>query len=398
MRPVDACGPSVCGNAGRVIYIRIKLNGERAGMSDHSPPLDQPSGAPRAIRAWLLCVAGLIVLMIVVGGATRLTDSGLSITEWKPIHGVVPPLNEAEWQEEFAKYRTIPEYELVNKGMSLSEFKGIFWWEWAHRFLGRFIGVAFFLPMVWFWARGQVPGWLKPRLVVLLALGGLQGAVGWWMVASGLVDRVDVSQYRLAIHLTLACVILSAIVWTAESLRVRGRVKLDPLPPGLGFPARVGLGLVLAQIFLGGLVAGLDAGFSYNTWPLMDGALVPSGLLFQDPWWINAFENVLTVQFDHRLVAYLLLAFAFFQWWLVRRRAPVSTASRRATVFASLVTIQAAIGIVTLVTVVPLEMGLLHQFMAAVVLWAAVIHARWTIAETDAAAASGLTLGQQAAA
>jgi len=390
MRPVDARDRSVCGKSDRVIYIPLQTNGERAGMSEVSIPHDRQSGGLGAIRVWLLCVAALIVLMIVVGGATRLTDSGLSITEWKPIHGVVPPLNAAEWEEEFAKYRQIPEYQLINKGMSLSEFKEIFWWEWGHRFLGRFIGVAFFVPMVWFWARGQVPGWLKPRLVVLLALGGLQGAVGWWMVASGLVDRVDVSQYRLATHLTLACVILAAIVWTAESLRIRAREKLDPLPGGLRTAARVGVALVLLQIFLGGLVAGLDAGFAYNTWPLMDGALVPAGLLFQDPWWINAFENTLTVQFDHRVVAYLLLAFVVFQWWLVSRRAPGSAASRRVTVLASLVVLQAAIGIVTLVTVVPLELGLLHQFMAAVVLWSAIVHARWTSAETDAAAASGL--------
>jgi len=360
-------------------------------MSENSLPSDAPVQAPPAIRIWLLCVAVLIVLMIVVGGATRLTDSGLSITEWKPIHGVVPPLSEAEWQEEFAKYRTIPEYQLINKGMSLSEFKEIFWWEWGHRFLGRFIGLAFFAPMVWFWARGQVPGWLKPRLVGLLVLGGLQGAVGWWMVASGLVDRVDVSQYRLAIHLTLACLILAAIVWTAESLRIRRAGRLDPLPAGLRTTARIGIALVLVQIFLGGLVAGLDAGMVYNTWPLMDGALVPSGLLFQDPWWINAFENTLTVQFDHRVVAYLLLAFALFQAWLVRREAPASRAAGRATVFAGLVAGQAIIGIATLLAVVPLELGLLHQLTAAIVLWAAVVHARWTTAETGAAAASGLT-------
>ncbi|MGX1097672.1 COX15/CtaA family protein [Amorphus sp. MBR-141] len=360
-------------------------------MSDSSLSSAQPARPPAALRVWLLCVAALIVLMIVVGGATRLTDSGLSITEWKPIHGVIPPLGEAEWQEEFAKYRTIPEYQLINKGMSLDEFKNIFWWEWGHRFLGRFIGVAFFLPMVWFWARGQVPGWLKPRLVGLLCLGGLQGAVGWWMVASGLVDRVDVSQYRLATHLTLACIILAAIVWTAESLRIRGVGRLDPLPAGLRATARVGVVLVLLQIFLGGLVAGLDAGMVYNTWPLMDGALIPSGLLFQDPWWINAFENTLTVQFDHRLVAYVLLAFAVFQGWLVRRQAPASRAARRTAIFAGLVVFQAVVGITTLLTVVPLELGLLHQFTAAIVLWAAVVHARWTTAETGAAAASGLT-------
>ncbi|MEW5423139.1 COX15/CtaA family protein [Amorphus sp. 3PC139-8] len=341
--------------------------------------------APAAIRYWLLAVAGLIVLMVVVGGATRLTDSGLSITEWKPIHGVIPPLSDAEWQEEFAKYQKIPEYELINKGMSLSEFKGIFWWEWGHRFLGRFIGIAFFVPMVWFWARGQVPGWLKPRLVALLLLGGLQGAVGWWMVASGLVDRVDVSQYRLAVHLTLACSILAAIVWTAESLKIRAKASLDPAPHGLAPVARAIVALVLLQIFLGGLVAGLDAGFTYNTWPLMDGSMVPSGLLFQDPWWINAFENTLTVQFDHRILAYLIVVCVLLQWWWAARRAPESRATMRSALLAGVVIAQAAIGIVTLLLVVPLKLGLLHQFAATVVLWIAVVHARWTVAEAKPA-------------
>lgn len=343
-----------------------------------------------AIRVWLLAVAALIVVMVVVGGATRLTDSGLSITEWKPVHGVIPPLSDADWQEEFAKYQKIPEYELINKGMTLAEFKGIFWWEWAHRFLGRFIGIAFFVPMVWFWARGQVPGWLKPRLVGLLLLGGLQGAVGWWMVASGLVDRVDVSQYRLAIHLTLACAILAAIVWTATGLKVRTRGVRSAAPPGARLAAGAFVLLVLAQIFLGGLVAGLDAGMTYNTWPLMDGALVPSGLLFQEPWWINAFENTLTVQFDHRVLGYVLVVFALIQWAIIARRAPESTCVWRVAGLALLVSAQAAIGIATLLLVVPLMLALLHQLTATVVLWTAVVHLRWTVAEAgDAASAIG---------
>lgn len=329
--------------------------------------------ARAAVRAWLLAVAGLIVAMIVVGGATRLTNSGLSITEWKPIHGAIPPLSAAEWEEEFARYREIPQYRLLNDGMTLAEFQAIFWWEWAHRLLGRVIGLAFALPLAWFWLTGALTARLKPRLVVLFLLGGLQGAVGWWMVASGLVDRVDVSPYRLAVHLTLACLLLCAIVRVAEGLR--------PVRPGEAAApafarrdARFLLGLVFLQIVLGALVAGLDAGFAYNTWPLMDGVLVPDDLYTGTPWWRPLFEEVRTVQFDHRVVAYLLTLSALVAMMRARRRAPGTTAARGATLLAALVIAQAAIGIATLVLVVPLGLGLLHQFGAAVVLIAATRH------------------------
>ncbi|MDQ0316031.1 COX15/CtaA family protein [Amorphus orientalis] len=347
----------------------------------NTPSAAHTESALPAIRTWLLCVAALIVAMIVVGGATRLTDSGLSITEWKPIHGVIPPLSAAEWHEEFEKYRQIPEYQLINKGMSLSEFKAIFWWEWAHRFLGRFIGIAFFLPMVVFWARGQVPGWLKPRLVGLFLLGGLQGAVGWWMVASGLVDRVDVSQYRLATHLTLACLILAAIVWTAEGLKLHRHGVRTPAPDRTRWMAWGFLALIVVQIFLGGLLAGLDAGMVYNTWPLMDGRLIPSGLFFESPWWINAFENRLTVQFDHRMMGYAIVVFAAVQWLVAARTAGRSAVSSRAGLLFGFVIVQAVIGIATVVLVVPLMLALAHQLTAALLLWAAVVHARRTVAE-----------------
>nr|HMQ58547.1 COX15/CtaA family protein [Rhizobiaceae bacterium] len=237
-----------------------------------------------AVRMWLYVVVLALLALVLVGGATRLTDSGLSITEWKPIHGVVPPLNEAEWEEELAKYRLIPEYQQINKGMSLDEFKRIFWWEWAHRLLARGIGVIFAIPLIWFWATGRLERALKPRLTAILALGGLQGAVGWWMVASGLTERTDVSQYRLAVHLTLACVIIAAIVWVARGLAIH-TAGTPPHPVGR-FAGWMALA-VLLQIFLGALVAGLDAGMAYNTWPLMDGAVVPGGLFVQQPAWIN---------------------------------------------------------------------------------------------------------------
>ena len=334
------------------------------------------AAAPRAVRLWLVVVALMVIAMILVGGATRMTDSGLSITEWKPIHGAIPPLSVAEWQEEFDKYRQIPEYELVNKGMSLDDFKVIFWWEWAHRQLGRLIGAAFALPLLGFWVAGMLPRRMKPMLIGLLALGGLQGAIGWWMVSSGLVDRVDVSQYRLAVHLTMAFLILAGLVAAFEIARGRAR---EPATAAVRRMAGLILVVVFAQIFLGGLVAGLKAGWTYNTWPLLDGALVPEGLLIQSPWWVNLFENPKTVQFDHRFVAYTLLALAIFHAVqtarvLPTKALPESRAARRATMLVALVVVQAAIGIAALVTVVPLSLGLAHQLGAVAVLWAATVH------------------------
>jgi len=323
------------------------------------------------IRWWLYGVCALILAMVVVGGATRLTESGLSITEWKPIHGVIPPLSEAEWEEELEKYRQIPEYQLINKGMSLEEFKFIFWWEWAHRLLGRFIGVAFFVPMLAFWVTGRIEPWLKPRLVIGLALGGLQGFVGWWMVASGLVERVDVSQYRLATHLTLALFIFAYLFWIARRLaplpkpddEERGRLS------GLG---RLVLCLVFLQIFLGGLVAGLNAGLTFNTWPLMDGRIIPNGLLVMKPAWLNFFENVMTVQFQHRMTAYLLvvigLALAFSSFKASRRK----ELRRAGAHVGGFILLQAVFGILTLLWMVPLSTALIHQGFAVVVLAASV--------------------------
>jgi cytochrome c oxidase assembly protein subunit 15 len=327
------------------------------------------------IRIWLGAVILMVIAMIVVGGATRLTGSGLSITEWKPIHGVIPPIGEIEWQEEFAKYKQIPQYELVNKGMSLGEFKQIFWWEWGHRLLGRLIGVVFFVPFVLLWMSGRIERPLIPRLFGLFLLGGVQGGIGWWMVTSGLADRISVSQYRLAIHLTIACFILAVAVWISRGLvpdKGEDRAASAPLKGMASFLVAV----VLVQIFLGGLVAGLKAGMTYNTWPLMDGSLIPSGVYSYDPAWRSVFEDVMTVQFDHRMVAYLLviaaLVHAFQAWKLV----PRSHAARRARHLAVLVVAQAGIGIATLLAVTPLDLALLHQFGAAIVLWAAVSHRR----------------------
>jgi cytochrome c oxidase assembly protein subunit 15 len=335
----------------------------RAVRSEHDRLL-----ANRALlRGWLYVILLMIFALVLVGGATRLTDSGLSITEWKPIHGVIPPLNDAEWQEEFAKYQQIPEYTEINQGMTLQEFKRIFWWEWAHRILARGVGFVFALPLLFFLATGRVERGLSPKLIGLLLLGGLQGAVGWWMVASGLVERVDVSQYRLATHLTLACIIFVAVVWVATTLLPR------KLPAG----GRRAFGLVLialslVQVFLGAIVAKTGAGLTFNTWPLIDGRFVPAleQLFAASPWWRNAFENVLAVQFNHRIGAYVLwIAALGYALWPKRR-----TASREALKLFVLISAQAALGIVTLLYAVPLALGLAHQAGAVVVLAYASYH------------------------
>jgi cytochrome c oxidase assembly protein subunit 15 len=244
-----------------------------ASIAGSQPVSFRDHGRDRAlVRAWLAIVALMIVAMVVVGGATRLTDSGLSITEWQPIHGIIPPLNAAQWQEEFAKYQQIPEYQQLNKGMTPDEFKGIFWWEWSHRLLGRLIGAVVLLPLIFFWVTGRIEARLKPRVVALFLLGGLQGAIGWWMVKSGLSVRTDVSQYRLAIHLTFAAMILAYTVWLARGLAPS---PLSGSRRRLRSVAGLIVGLTGLQIFLGGLVAGLDAGLSFNTGPLMDGTPVP---------------------------------------------------------------------------------------------------------------------------
>src|SRR5690348_7588017 len=254
---------------------------------------------PAAVKWWLIAVAALIALMVLVGGATRLTESGLSIVEWKPVTGTLPPLNEAQWVQAFEGYKAIPQYRELNAGMSLSEFKTIFWWEWSHRLLGRAIGAVYLLPFLCFLWRGALSAELKRRLWLIFGLGALQGAVGWWMVASGLSQRTEVSQYRLATHLVLALVIFAAIVWTLRRLGERPSLVV---PARLKITAVLLLGLTFVQLYMGALVAGLRAGFVYNTWPDIDGGFIPAAarLWFQQPWWRNLFENTLTVQFEHR--------------------------------------------------------------------------------------------------
>ncbi|MGN6535154.1 MAG: COX15/CtaA family protein, partial [Mesorhizobium sp.] len=249
-----------------------------AAIAENSAPLaarDRDVRNRALVRGWLYLVLVALVALVMVGGATRMTGSGLSITEWQPIHGVIPPLNAAEWQEEFTKYQQIPQFQQLNKDMTLGEFKGIFWWEWSHRLLARGIGFLVAIPLVCFWLTGRLERRMKPRLVGLLALGGLQGAIGWWMVASGLTERVSVSQYRLATHLTMACVIIVAVTYMARAIATYSQ---EAASRGIQRFSGILVAMVLVQIYLGGLVAGLHAGLTYNTWPLMDGAIIPGDL------------------------------------------------------------------------------------------------------------------------
>jgi cytochrome c oxidase assembly protein subunit 15 len=339
----------------------------------------------RATRWWLLAVAALIFVTVLVGGATRLTESGLSIVEWHPVTGILPPISDAEWDVEFQKYRTIPQYRERNPGISVGAFKIIYWWEWTHRLLGRLIGAAFLLPFLWFLWRGWIEPRFRARLWIIFGLGALQGAVGWWMVMSGLTKRVSVAHERLAFHLTLACIIYATILWVAQRSR-------EPAPAPTSVRARVRneaigiLVLVFVQIFFGALVAGLRGGLIYNTWPLIDGVLVPPAerLLFLAPALDNFFDNVLTVQFTHRVIADVLwvAAMAHLIKAVVRRE---EVAIDGALTLAIAITIQAAFGIVTLLYQAPIALSLAHQGIAMVVLTIAVVHAELlTVRKLDA--------------
>ena len=329
----------------------------------------------RAIRLWLYAVAAMVLAIVLVGGATRLTESGLSITEWKPVMGVVPPLTQTQWQSEFEKYQAIPQYHALNSGMNLDAFKTIYWWEWTHRLVARSIGVVFLLPFLWFWWRGWITAGLRNRLALIFGLGALQGAVGWWMVASGLADRIEVSQYRLATHLVLACSIYVALLWTAQ--RFDASPQKERAPARIRFGATALLVLVLAQIYLGAIVAGLRAGRIYNTWPLIDGAFIPDSarLFFNTPLWRNFFENTLTVQFDHRMLAYVIFVLALVQAFAALRALKRGPAVTGAVLLAVAMTLQAALGIWTLLMVAPLDLALLHQAGAMIVLTIATVHA-----------------------
>jgi len=348
--------------------------------------IDRPSGARRGVRLWLGLLFALVLAMIAVGGLTRLTDSGLSITEWDLVTGTLPPLDAAAWQAEFERYQATPEYRLQNHMMTLEEFKGIYWWEWAHRFLGRIVGLVWAAGFLGFLAaRRMPPGWTM-RLLLLGALGGAQGAIGWWMVASGLTgDRIDVASYRLAVHLGLAFAILGLIAWymlalsRSEAALMQARRVAEPRRKGLATGL---MHLAFVQILLGALVAGIDAGRTFTDWPLMAGGFFPPDPFMLEPAWRNFFEDPGLVQFLHRIVAYLLFAFGLFAWSR-GRASPHRAVSRAFDLVAALLVLQFVLGIVTLMMAAPLALGLAHQ-LGAVALFVAVIRARFLSAHPPA--------------
>ena len=328
----------------------------------------------KAVAVWLVIVCGLIFVMVVLGGVTRLTESGLSMTEWRPVTGWLPPLGQTAWQGAFDAYKDSPEFRKINFSMGLDDFKTIYWFEYSHRLLGRLIGIAFFVPFVWFLARGRLDASLTAKLAVIFVLGGLQGAVGWFMVASGLVDRPYVSQYRLALHLGLAVLIYALIVLVAVRLVMRpvygiAENAIDRLRRGSWWlVALIGL-----TMLAGAFVAGLDAGHAYNTFPLMDGRLVPQAYLDSRPWWINPFENIAAVQFDHRVLAVLTLAAVLvFVFWAQRFNLSRGS-SAMIGALAAVVLAQFALGVATLLLFVPVWLGALHQAGALVLLTLALL-------------------------
>ena len=354
--------------------------GEGARRSEAPrPAADDAQRARRAIRAWLLALFALLVVMIAVGGLTRLTGSGLSITDWRPLTGALPPMSDADWAREFDAYRQIDQYRLLNQGMTLAEFKVIFWWEWGHRQLGRLLGLVWALGFLWFLLRRQIPPGWTGRLLLLGVLGGVQGAIGWWMVASGLREgMVAVASYRLAVHLGLAFVILGLIAWFAMLL---GRPAAALMQARRGREAR-SLRLVTAvmhlgfvQILLGALVAGIEAGRGYTDWPLMGGALFPPGAFDLQPLWRNFFENDGLVQFIHRKAGYLLLILAMMAWLRGRRSAHATTRTAFHWMIGAML-VQVVLGIATVMQGAPWQLAIAHQLLA-VMLWVMILRARF---------------------
>jgi cytochrome c oxidase assembly protein subunit 15 len=341
---------------------------QNAAMSETSYAGDRL----RPVRIWLYGLAAFVLLILVVGGITRLTESGLSITSWKPVTGIIPPLSEADWQAEFAAYKQIPQYDAVNSWMTLVDFKVIFFWEWLHRILARTVGLLFIVPFAVFLFQKRLPRSLAWPLFGLFLLGGFQGFLGWWMVSSGLSELTSVSQYRLAAHLSAAAFLFMALTYVARRL-TPGPVAGEVTGADKGFALGL-LVLVLVQIAAGAFVAGLDAGMGYNTWPLMDGALIPDGLGVMEPVWRNVFENAMTVQFIHRCIAYAIVAYAVFLLWRRNRAGGFVGVHAWLPRLSMLVLAQVALGIATLLLVVPITLAVGHQALAILLLGAVVIY------------------------
>jgi len=334
-----------------------------------------------AIRFWLIAVAGLVFLMVLVGGATRLTESGLSITQWKPVTGVLPPMSAGEWQAEFDRYKQIPQFAKLSQDMTLDGFKAIFWWEWAHRLLARIVGAAFILPALWFWRRGQLKGALGRQVGVAACLLALEPIVGWWMVSSGLSERTEVAQERLALHLLIAAATFGALIYAALGLSERRWASAAPR--GFVISAWVFAGLVFCQLGLGALVAGLRAGLIYNTWPLMGSSLLPSEAFRPDA--LQAiFGDGATAQFDHRMIAYAVVVFAIGQAGAALSAAPDSPLANRTMIVAGVALLQVGLGIATLLAFVPIGLALPHQALALALFGLAIVHLRATELERAA--------------
>jgi cytochrome c oxidase assembly protein subunit 15 len=335
-------------------------------MATLAATLPRATAQPRAIATWLFGIAALVLAMVVVGGITRLTESGLSITRWDVVSGTLPPLTDAQWQQQFALYQQSSQYQLMNRGMSLAEFKSIFFWEYVHRLLGRLIGLAFALPLAWFWLRQQIPSGYKPRLLALFALGGLQGAIGWWMVASGLVDRTEVAPERLAVHLANALIIMAGCLWTALDL-LDGDAPRADRPRAWIWPLTLLLGV---QIIWGAFTAGLRAGHASDTWPLMFGALVPDGIAASAA---DMVADPVTVQFIHRSLAWAVAAITL----LVAFRLWRAGAGVKALALGGLVIVQFGLGVAVILNQVPIPLGVAHQGVAALLVAAMVWAAHW---------------------
>ena len=317
----------------------------------------------KSIAVWLFVCCAMVFIMVVVGGVTRLTDSGLSIVEWQPVSGTLPPMSQSDWDEFHQKYQQSPQYQKINKGMSVDEFKTIFWWEYIHRVLGRLIGLVFFIPFVYFLIRKQIDKPLGIKLSGIFVLGGLQGLMGWYMVMSGLVDNPHVSQYRLTAHLGLAFVIFAAMFWVATDL-LYDRNKSPHNPDELKGIRRFSIGLtwlIFIMVLSGGLVAGIRAGLAYNTFPLMNGHFIPPEIFLLEPLWRNFFENMATIQFDHRMIAWILMFTVPYFWFKARKHQLSDSAKLACNLFLIMLVIQVGLGISTLLLAVPLVLGAAHQ-------------------------------------
>ncbi len=338
--------------------------------------LNEKSNARRYITIWLITACVMILSMVVIGGITRLTQSGLSMVEWKPVTGVIPPMSQEAWEKEFDLYKEFPQYQKVNYHMTLEEFKFIYFWEYFHRLIGRVLGLVFIVPFIFFYRKNWLSPPLLKKLMIMFFLGLSQGLMGWYMVASGLVDRPHVSHYRLAIHFLFAVVLVGYIFWTLLDYRNRDRSRETDSPACFSRGINLFIGLVLLQMIYGAFTAGLKAGYGWNTFPLMNGEWIPAGLFSLTPWWYNLVEHNMTVQFIHRILGYIIVLLGTTLWWKSRSFTLNHDQKRSTNLLLGMVWIQVILGILTLIFVVPVSLGVIHQ-IGAVALFLIALNLRW---------------------